>query len=448
MQISLEEHLAQFVKEHLDLRSPIVLGLSGGPDSMCLLHLLLDFRKKMPFELHIAHVDHGWRQESRQEARIITQMAETLEIPLHTTRLDPSTYDGSWEAEARIERIEFFTLVAKKTGASGVILAHHLDDQLETIFKRFLEGASLLYLSGIRPVTKIGHLTIFRPLLKVPKRDILLWVEGKKISYFEDPTNFDPDYLRGRMRTKIFPFLKEAFQKDFYDSVCRIGFDAMEMRHYFDEKTAPYFANEIHSDFGVFFDLSSNFPQSKIECREFFRKLGELHDFGLNRAQMDLAHLLLTEGKANKTIELVGDPEKRKLYFDRRRVFLYSQLPACPAPIKLQEGQCEWGGWRITVRKGKGVQKNNWQDFLQGSLETQIDEGEYLLSRQNPRFRRASCNKICAKLFNDKKVPNLFVMSCPAILKGDLVVEDFLSGSGQSHVKEKLNIKLEKISPS
>src|SRR6185295_17447811 len=108
--MSLEKRVAFFVEKHVDRTKPMLLGLSGGPDSICLLHLLLELK----LDLHIVHVDHAWRPESCDEALQLEALAATLNLPFHTTRLDPSTFTGNLEDQSRSARLQFFSQIQKK----------------------------------------------------------------------------------------------------------------------------------------------------------------------------------------------------------------------------------------------------------------------------------------------------------------------------------------------
>jgi len=440
--MNLEDIVFQFIEQRVDPSRPVLIGLSGGPDSMCLLHLLLHARKKKFFPLHIAHVDHAWRQESESECEIIKEVARTLELPCHTIRLRPEEYRGNREALARLDRIQFFTRLSRELDAQGVILAHHRDDQEETVFKRFLEGVSLFYLAGIRARSQIGSLTIFRPLLDCPKSELVAWIEARHISYFDDPTNFNPAYLRGRLRTEIFPYLSHSFGKEFTSSISRIARDAEEVRTYFDEKVEPYLKNIISGGFGTLLDLSEGFPESPIEARSILRRFGEMCDFGFNRYQIELARELVAKNAANRTILL---PEK-ELYFDRRRIFCLNKEKHVPGvAMALVEGTSCFGPWRVTVEAGIGPQKNNWRDLLCGNVSTSLPRGHYQLLPFSPLLRRAPQGRTLRRLVNDKKIPRRMADYAPLIVSEEGVVEDFLQGITLQTKGDAVHIRLEKI---
>lgn len=433
MSCALEEKIFQFLDNEIDPSRPVLLGISGGPDSICLLHLLVEYSKSKPLRLHLAHVDHGWRDESKEEAEALKQLALSLALPIHTTRLVPKNYTGNLEAESREERLKFFTEVSQSIQAQAIMLAHQQDDQLETVFKRFLEGVQLPYLSGMRQRSQIGPLVILRPLLSIPKKDVLDWVHAKKSAYLEDPTNKDTKFLRAKMREEIFPFLRKSFGKEFRQNVCRIAEDAQGMRAYFDEKVACFLDKEIASDLGVLFDFTHHFPTSPLEMRELFRVLGERFHFSFNRYQVQLAISFILSCAANKYLEVEG----KTLYFDRKRLFiLEKKINPLPGSVPLQMGTQYFGPWRIHTAMwrasfGKEV-KNSWLDVWKGSCSTIIPysaQGNgYMLSQAILSLRKIPQGKILGRALTEKKVPHALCTRCPVLKIEENIVEDFLLG--------------------
>ncbi|MDB6081751.1 MAG: tRNA(Ile)-lysidine synthase [Chlamydiia bacterium] len=433
----------EFVQTYINPMRPVLLGLSGGPDSMALLYILLECRKQFSFLLHLVHIDHGWREESCQECEQLKELAASLQLPFHTTRLNHELYTGNIEAAARDDRLRYFTQVAQEIDAQGVFLAHHLQDQAETVFKRFLEGATLSHLSGMRKIVSIKGLTLFRPFLECSKKDILAWIAEKKIPCFEDVTNQDVRFLRARMREEIFPFLQQSFGKEFQENITRIASDADEMRRYFDEKAMIYLERPLVGDYGILFDWSSLEMGSPIEGKELFRRLSEMYGFSLSRYQLQLATELLLSNSANKSISLID----RKIYFDRKRVFITpledTVLPQTPQLLVI--GQQHFGSWKVTVTEGSGEQNNHWKDVWKGKCSTVLPQGEYYLSPAKNKTRRLPQNKFFDYVLNEKKVPRIAAHRCPVVINGQGIAEDFLLGYKSPASLGTIHIALEKI---
>lgn len=216
-----ENPVIPFLKKHWNQESPLLLGFSGGPDSMALLHLLL----QMKLPLHLAHIDHGMREESGEEAEKLAGYAERLGLPFHLKKLRGIT-GANLEERFREERRHFFRKLCGEYPFQAVLLAHHADDQAEVVLKRILEGARIYNIGGMTPVDEQDGVNFWRPLLGLRKEIILKVLKKKEIAFFEDKTNKNLHYLRARMREEIFPFLEERFGKQVRSSLCRLGEEA------------------------------------------------------------------------------------------------------------------------------------------------------------------------------------------------------------------------------
>jgi len=224
----------EFLSKNWDKKSPVLLGLSGGPDSKALLYSLLDAGCS---SLHVAHVDHGWRVESSSEAKALKKEIEKLEIPFHFTRLE-NVLKVNQEDGARKERLKFFQSLFQKIPFQALILGHHADDLAETILKRVFEGAHLSNLSGMQEKSLFMEMPVWRPLLGVQKKEILNFLQEEGIHSFTDPTNEDPKYLRSRLRGEMFPFLEKSFGKKILRNLCLLSERARELHLYLDSQVA------------------------------------------------------------------------------------------------------------------------------------------------------------------------------------------------------------------
>lgn len=204
----------------------IVVGLSGGPDSLFLLHYLHDLRTQGRIsKLIAAHLDHQWRSNSASDVVFCKNACDALEIEFVAGQLSqlsfPKKNDGSKEEIGRRARRFFLESVRQEYGADCIALAHHLQDQEETFFIRLVRGSSLTGLIGMRH--KNGH--YIRPLLEISKTDIVSYLETNNIPYLIDPTNEQPDFLRNRIRATVLPALQsvdERFDQNFLVTLNRL----------------------------------------------------------------------------------------------------------------------------------------------------------------------------------------------------------------------------------
>lgn len=202
--------IVQYIEQHalLEQGATVIVGLSGGPDSVALLHLLNELKDTYKLILVAAHIDHGWRPESEKEAEFCRDMCVRLGVRIETRKLSDLSvgvkFNGSREEYARTIRRQFFAELAQQYGASAIALGHHADDQKETFFIRLVRGASLTGLVGMRP----KHGLAIRPLLCVSKQEILDYLTEHNIPYVVDQSNDSDAYLRNRIRHTLIPAFK------------------------------------------------------------------------------------------------------------------------------------------------------------------------------------------------------------------------------------------------
>lgn len=183
--------------------SIIIVGFSGGPDSVALLDWLEKQRSTLSLNLIAAHLDHGWRPQSAQDAAWCQEWCNKRNITIIVNHandyMNQCDRNGSLEAFGRKTRKIFFESLAKQYNADSIMLAHHQDDQIETFFIKLARGSSIYGLSGIQTIN--GMYT--RPLLHTTKHDILQYLKSQNISYLTDETNNSDLFLRNKIRHKI-----------------------------------------------------------------------------------------------------------------------------------------------------------------------------------------------------------------------------------------------------
>lgn len=190
-------------KGYFNRHKKILVAVSGGADSMSLLHFLYNHQKDLDIQLGIAHINHKQRQESEHEEAYLRHWAEEHKVPFHY-----SAYSGKFsETAARTFRYEFFKQVMKEYDYSALVTAHHADDQAETIFMRLLRGSRLRHLTGISAIRPFGTGQIIRPFLHLTKAQLPVTF------HFEDRSNTSLAYLRNRIRLSYLPTLSQENPK-------------------------------------------------------------------------------------------------------------------------------------------------------------------------------------------------------------------------------------------
>lgn len=183
----------------------IVVGVSAGPDSMALLHIL---KNNSYNKIICAHINHNVRKESLEEAKYLKEYCEKFNITFEYTCIEKYT-EANFENEARKKRYEFYEQVLNKYNSHYLFLAHHGDDLIETILMKIIRGSNLEGYAGIKKYSHVKNYTIIRPLLNVTKEDILNYNQENNIKYYIDKTNSDEHYTRNRYRLNIIPVLKQ-----------------------------------------------------------------------------------------------------------------------------------------------------------------------------------------------------------------------------------------------
>ena len=201
--------LQQSVLEKLAELSPqankLLLAVSGGGDSIALLRLLAASK----YDINVAHVDHALRENSSEDAAFVKDLCEHLRVPFYAARFDllqiARAKGKNLEDTARQVRYSFFTKIAQKINADAIVTAHNLDDQAETVLMQLLRGAA--FLRGMKACKGC----LLRPLLNVPKQDLLNYLKVIDQDYRTDQTNFDTTYTRAWLRHKVLPKLKVRY---------------------------------------------------------------------------------------------------------------------------------------------------------------------------------------------------------------------------------------------
>ena len=191
----------------------VVVGLSGGPDSVFLLYALHTLQPRMGFTLWAVHVHHGIRgAEADRDEAFSEKLCAKLDIPFQAVHVAAPAYAAqhglSLEEAARILRYEALEAARQQLGqtrAAWIAVAHHLDDQAETVLHNLVRGAGLRGLAGME--NRRNH--VIRPLLSIKREDILKWLKQYDIPYVTDSTNADPHYTRNRIRSTVLPELRE-----------------------------------------------------------------------------------------------------------------------------------------------------------------------------------------------------------------------------------------------
>ncbi len=335
----------------------IVLGLSGGMDSVCLFHIL----RELGYPLEAVHVHHGIRgAEADRDEQFVKTLCEKFQIPFHGFRFDVPKISRerhlSVEEAGRILRREAFLEVLEKTGAKKIALAHHGNDQAETFLFHLSRGTGLKGLSAMKPAEGV----YIRPLLWAERTEIASYVKNKGYAFVEDGTNASDDYTRNKIRHQIIPVLEEINPK----SISHILGASEKLRaasEYIDRQAEALFRNAVRKEKTTLFLPEQPFleadPVLQIpvlqKCVESLT--GSLTDLTEDHLQK-LSGLF--EQQTGKEVHLPKHLTAVRTY-GGIRLFFRSET-AAPEPVAVdQEGTYEFGDLKVQITLEEWDEKKN-----------------------------------------------------------------------------------------
>ncbi len=243
----LEERVLRFIREN-KLVTPgeiLLVGVSGGADSTCLILVLNAIKERLGLSLHIAHLNHELRgAESEVDARHVSELAHKLTIPVTIEARDVKAYQLenrlSLEEAAREVRYTFFSELARKLGADKVAVGHTANDQVETVLMHLVRGSGTRGLSGLKPINflKFGgnQIKVIRPLLEITRQETEEYCKNQRLTPRIDSTNLSLTTLRNRIRLELLPMLKK-YNPEIEKAIIRTARIAADDIAFLDEET-------------------------------------------------------------------------------------------------------------------------------------------------------------------------------------------------------------------
>lgn len=298
----------------------VVVGVSSGPDSMALLYILNDLRKKIDFKIVVAHINHNIRIESKEEALFLEEYCKKNDLLFEYMKIEKYG-DDNFHNEARNIRYNFYHNLINKYSANYLMTGHHADDLIETILMRLVRGSSFKGYSGFSSLVLMGSYKIVRPLIFVTKDEIEKFDIEKKIPYRIDKSNYKDKYTRNRYRMNVLPFLKKE-DKMVHEKFLKFSTTLIEYDEYIENMMFENI-NKVYVD-GVIDILEFHKLPSLIQKRivdYLFEKI-YLDDLLLiNDKHIKLFFDLVSSKKANVTYNLPNDylliKSYNKIYFKK-----------------------------------------------------------------------------------------------------------------------------------
>ncbi len=232
------DRITQFVTRHqmLPPGTRVGIAVSGGADSVFLLHALRGLAPRWDLELSVVHIEHGIRgAASTEDAAFVKNLADKLGLPFHLHSANVPAIPDNQEQAARRVRHAFFQQLITSDAVDRIATGHTRSDQAETVLYRILRGSGLAGLAGILPVTKEG---LVRPLLEIGRLEIEAWLRERSIAWREDASNQNRIYARNRLRHEILPLLRETFNPALDETLSNMATVARDEELYW-ESTLP-----------------------------------------------------------------------------------------------------------------------------------------------------------------------------------------------------------------
>lgn len=417
----------------------ILVGVSGGPDSLCLLHVLQRLAPELDFALHVAHLNHGLRgADADSDAAFVAATARAWNLPVTVELADVASLAAqpgvSLEEAARNARYSFLSRLAAELGAAAVAVGHNADDQAETVLMHFLRGSGLAGLRGMSPVT--AHqiidgapkpLTLIRPLLFTPRADILAYCDEQGLQPRFDRSNEDMTFFRNRLRHELLPLLQTYNPqiRRILGATASVAAADYALLHdhtieAFDALAQPAASGAIIFDLAAWRALPLALQRSLL--REAVQRLrGDLHNISF--VHVEQAVWILREGNAGVRMTLPADLEAVLGYARFAVGKTGVELPIEDMPqllverVRLHDQDAlttALPGWRVETRvylpadlpAGWQVNTNPWQAALDADA-LGVDPA-LRVRRTGDRFQplgMAGSSKLLAEYFTSVRVP-------------------------------------------
>ncbi|MFO8009716.1 MAG: tRNA lysidine(34) synthetase TilS [Dehalococcoidia bacterium] len=380
--MQLQSKVKAFMKEKglLEGGGTLLVGVSGGADSVCLLHLLNSISQAGELDLHVAHLDHQIRgTESEADAAYVADLSRKLGIKATVESRDVRKYQAenrcSLEEAAREVRYSFFADVSERINASAVAVGHTADDQAETIIMHLIRGTGLSGLKGMRPLSRWclpdGRLlTVVRPLLEVTHEEAVSCCQEAELYPRTDSSNLSPEYLRNRIRAEIMPVLAE-YNPNVVESVARTARIVADHIDWVEAEVGCVYGSVIKEiPGGVAIDNDSFNSLAPALRRNLLRRV--IRDMAGSLRDIELVHIeSLMDVLARPAGKELALPYGLTLYGDYEQSYITAGkspleiLPPIEGEHRLRiPGETVVPGWRVKA------------DVLPGKPEV-IEEGDF-----------------------------------------------------------------------
>lgn len=240
----MEEKVLKTIKKYELIKSGdnIVLGISGGPDSICMLYILNSLKKDLNFNIYVAHINHMLRENAKLDEEYVKNTCKKLNIPVYIKHIQikeiAEKEKRGIEETGRKVRYEFFEEILRKTNSNKIATAHNLNDSIETIILNIIRGTGISGLAGIEPIRENKFI---RPLIECERKEIEEYCKLNKLEPRIDESNYENKYNRNKIRNICIPYLQKELNSNVIKNISRLSEIANEEQKYIEKNVEKSF---------------------------------------------------------------------------------------------------------------------------------------------------------------------------------------------------------------
>ena len=323
-----KEKVLETIKKYnlISKNDKIVVAVSGGPDSMCLLHILLSLREEYNLELNVAHINHMIRENAIIDEEYVKAFCEENNVKLFVKKADVLSISkenmiGTEEAGRKV-RYEFFNEVKEMTSSNKIAIAHNKNDKVETVLLNLIRGTGTYGLIGIEPKNGI----YIRPLLEIERKDIEEYCKINNINPRIDESNFQNIYNRNKIRNVVIPFIEKEFNPNIINTISRLSDIVKEEENYFNELVELEYKNIVIEETNDYIKLNlREFNKINIVIRKrlIFYTINKLlgNTMGIEKIHVEDIIKLCSNNIGNKYLvpkrKIKVSLKNKQLYFEK-----------------------------------------------------------------------------------------------------------------------------------
>ena len=397
----------------------VLVAVSGGVDSVVLLHLLLELPSEVRPDIYVAHINHQLREVSEEEEAFVLRLCRDNQVPVFTTKwTEGLTISSNVEQQARQFRYSFFDEVMKRQKITKLLTAHHEDDQVETMMMRLINGNRVKSITGMKEIREFGQGELIRPLLQIKKEELALFAKENNLFFYEDESNQSLDYLRNRLRHQLLPTIKKENPK-FNEHMMRFREELEMSTSLIEETVKPKYNNCVTFDTGEWQIDRQKFISCTQKEQYFILEylmdsLKEKENIVIGFKQKEQLHANLLSEKPNQGYFLKKDWYVTRLYDDvtitKKKEEIEKEISF---DIALNQGvflsDTEWFGF---FEVGKEEIPSTVKSWLKKEMLFSDRQQKRLIIRKKRPGDRLLLNekgqtKKVSRYFIDEKIPTL-----------------------------------------